>query len=78
MKGRDGNKSPNEYFLPLENEMGGCRKKKRRREDQTVRSLCWCDEGWSGDGEQSVRCGHGWTTQALHKSPFFKGEERKC
>lgn len=48
--------------------------KKWRREDETARSLCWCDEGpalgWSGDGEQSVHCGHGWTTQPLHKSPF--------
>lgn len=50
------------------------RLKTRRREDQTARSLCWCDEGpalgWSGDGEQSVHCGHGWTTQPLHESPF--------
>lgn len=48
--------------------------KKRRREDQTARSLCWCDEGpalgWSGDGEQSIHSRHGWTTQPLHKSPF--------
>lgn len=49
---------------------------KKAREDQTVRSLCWCDEGpalgRSGDGEQSVHCGHGWTTQPLHKCPFLK------
>lgn len=47
------------------------------REDETVRSLCWCDGGlvlsWSSDGEQgqSVRCGHDWTTGALHECSFF-------
>lgn len=54
----------------------GWLRKKKAREDQTVRSLCWCDEGpalgWSGDGEQSVHCGHGWTTQPLHKCPFLR------
>lgn len=73
-----------ERFLPLENEKSGWKKKRRRREggtegrreDETVRSLCRCDGGlalgWSSDGEQSVPCGHGWTTGALHESsPFF-------
>lgn len=45
------------------------------REDETVRSLCWCDGGlvlsWSSDGEQSVHCGHGWTTGALHECSLF-------
>lgn len=45
------------------------------REDETVQSLCWCDGGlvlsWSSDGEQSMRCGHGWTTGALHECLLF-------
>lgn len=45
------------------------------REDETARSLCWCDGGlvlsWSSDGEQSARCGHGWTTGALHECSLF-------
>lgn len=45
------------------------------REDETARSLWWCDGGlvpsWSSDGEQSARCGHGWTTGALHECSLF-------
>lgn len=50
--------------------------KKRRREYQTARVYvgvtkvpCWVQRG---DGVQSVHCGHGWTTQPLHKSLFLK------
>lgn len=62
-----------------EEEEGGLDGGRRR-----LRSLCWCDGGlalgWSSDGEQSIPCGHGWTTGALHEfsiSFFFlqRGKE---
>lgn len=75
---KDGHKNQiqiNIFFLwKMKGVVEKKKSRKRRREDQTARSLCWCDEGpalgWSGDGEQSVHCGHGWTTQPLHESPF--------